>query len=94
MTARGLAISGALAILALAACGPAAGDDKAFGDRVRAYLLAHPEVIQEASEKLQAQQEAEQEAAMRKAQAELPRFAPPWSTTLGISSPIRTAGSR
>jgi len=74
MTIRGLALSGAFAILALAACGPAAGDDKAFGDRVRAYLLAHPEVIQEASEKLQAQQDAEQAAAQRKAEANLPKL--------------------
>jgi protein-disulfide isomerase len=74
MTARGVMFSGALAVLALAACGPAAGDDKAFGAKVRAYLLAHPEVIQEASEKLQARQEAEQAAAERKAQADLPKL--------------------
>ena len=73
MTARGLAVAGAFAVLALAACGPAAGDDKAFGDKVRAYLLAHPEVIEEASEKLQAQQDAQQAAAQRKAEAELPK---------------------
>ena len=42
--------------LALAACDKG---DKAFDERVHAYLLAHPEVIQEAVDKLQAKQDAE-----------------------------------
>ena len=37
--------------------------DDAFGERVRAYLLAHPEVIGEAMEKLQADQAALKDAA-------------------------------
>lgn len=40
-----------LATLALSGCQKA--DDAVFGQRVRAYLLAHPEVIREAIEKLQ-----------------------------------------
>ena len=47
------------AALALAGCGKAA-DDKAFGDRVHAYLMAHPEVIEEASQALQAKQQEKQ----------------------------------
>ena len=43
--------------LALAACGksPAAlaADDPAFGEKVKAYLMAHPEIIEEAIGKLQ-----------------------------------------
>lgn len=46
----------AAAALALAGCQPA---EDAFGRQVRAYLLAHPEVIQEAVEALQAKQRAE-----------------------------------
>jgi protein-disulfide isomerase len=45
----------ALAILILSAAGLAAcqkADDAAFGQRVHAYLMAHPEVIREAAEKL------------------------------------------
>src|SRR4051812_24276348 len=40
----------ALAALALSACQPA--DDAAFGKKVHAYLMAHPEVIREAANKL------------------------------------------
>jgi protein-disulfide isomerase len=46
----------ALAALSLAACQKA--DDAVFGQRVRAYLLAHPEVIREAVQKLQANDQA------------------------------------
>jgi protein-disulfide isomerase len=61
--------------LALGACGSAAGDDdKAFGERVRAYLLAHPEVIEEASERLQAKQAADDATAQKRAIAALPRY--------------------
>jgi len=48
------------AALALAGCQKA--DDAAFGQRVHAYLLAHPEVIREAAQKLQ---EKEQLAAAK-----------------------------
>jgi protein-disulfide isomerase len=44
------------AAFALAGCGES---DAAFGDRVHAYLLSHPEVIQEAVAKLQAKQQAQ-----------------------------------
>jgi protein-disulfide isomerase len=70
-----LAAAGAAA-LALAACnripGVHANDDKAFDDRVHAYLVAHPEVMQEMAEKLQAKQDAAAEADLNKAIAKLP----------------------
>jgi protein-disulfide isomerase len=66
-----LALAGALA---LAGCQKtlAAGDDQAFGQRVRAYLLAHPEVLQEASQRLEAKLAAQDEADQRAAQKALP----------------------
>ena len=45
------------AALALSACDRVSDD--AFGDRVRAYLLEHPEVIEEAVQKLNEKREAE-----------------------------------
>lgn len=36
--------------------------DKAFGERVRTYLLSHPEVLEEAFERLQSKQEADKQA--------------------------------
>ena len=51
------AAAAALAALSLAACQKA--DDAAVGQRVHAYLMAHPEVIQEAIQKLQDNQQAE-----------------------------------
>jgi len=53
--ALALAVAGSLTI---AGCSRAA-DDKAFGDKVRAYLLAHPEVLEEAAQKLQEQKDAQ-----------------------------------
>ena len=44
--------------LALAGCSRAA-EDTAFGAKVRAYLLAHPEVIEEAAQKLQEQKDVQ-----------------------------------
>ena len=62
-------------ILALTGCHDA-DSDAAFGRRVRAYLLSHPEVLSETAEKLQAKMAADaerQEAAeVRQAQARLP----------------------
>lgn len=56
---RPLAFAAAsLAVLALAGCGPAK-PDKAFGEKVRAYLLENPEVLMEVSAKLQEKQAAE-----------------------------------
>ncbi len=53
----------------VAAAAPA---DAAFGAKVRAYLLAHPEVIEEAVERLQANQAADQAAQEKAAAAKLP----------------------
>lgn len=70
--------AGALAILGILLLGAcdrtAAQDDAAFGARVRAYLLSHPEVIQEAVEKLQAKADADQAAAEDRARRELPKL--------------------
>lgn len=48
----------AVSCLALTGCGMVQ-NEKAFGDRVRAYLVSHPEVIEEAINKLQEKQSAE-----------------------------------
>jgi protein-disulfide isomerase len=74
MSPRTLALAATLTMLALTACGQPADDDKAFGARVRAYLLAHPEVLQEASERLQAKEAADDAAAQKRAEASLPRL--------------------
>ena len=56
---RSVALAAAsLAVLGLAGCGPAK-PDKAFGEKVHAYLIEHPEVLNEMSAKLQAQQQAQ-----------------------------------
>jgi protein-disulfide isomerase len=47
----------ALAALSIAGCSKAS--DAAFGQRVHAYLMEHPEVIQEAAQRLQEKQQAE-----------------------------------
>ena len=65
-----LALLAASAALILAGC--QRESDEAFGERVRAYLLAHPEVLEEASQKLQDNAEAKTQAAMRKAETQLP----------------------
>ena len=63
----------ALSLFALAGAGchaqspPESAADKAFGAKVRAYLLAHPEVIQEAVTKLEAQQTAAKDSQARAA---------------------------
>lgn len=61
-----LALPLALASLSLAGCDKTKSD-KEFGDKVRAYLLAHPEVLVEASTKLQEKQAAQQVATAQKA---------------------------
>jgi protein-disulfide isomerase len=50
------AAAAALAALSLAGCQKA--DDAVFGQRVHAYLMAHPEVIREAAQKLQENEQA------------------------------------
>ncbi len=72
MNARLITI--ALLSASLAACQPAGGDDAAFGARVHAYLLAHPEVIQESAQRLQAKFAADDEATMRNGRAQIPRL--------------------
>jgi protein-disulfide isomerase len=57
MPAKTLFLAAALSA-ALAGCTRAA-DDPAFGEKVRAYLLQHPEVIQEAVQKLQDKRDSE-----------------------------------
>ena len=57
--------------LALAACQPQSSDE-AFGKRVRAYLLKHPEVLQEVGERLDAKQAADEVSDQKRAQALLP----------------------
>ncbi len=69
----GAALFGAILCgVALAACHGSTLSDDAFGQRVRAYLLAHPEVLAEMSQKLEAKAAADDAAAMRKAEAALP----------------------
>lgn len=58
-------LAGAVA-LALSGCARAESDE-AFGQRVRAYLLEHPEVIQEAVERLQAKQQTAADASAKAA---------------------------
>ena len=57
-----LSLMAALAAGALALAGCGQNDDKAFDARVHAYLIAHPEVVQEAIDKLQAKQAAQADA--------------------------------
>ena len=54
----------AVSCLALSGCG-LVQNEKAFGDRVRAYLISHPEVIEEAITKLQEKQAADATAATK-----------------------------
>jgi hypothetical protein len=80
----------ALSLLTVAVAGchaqtpPESTADKAFGAKVRAYLLAHPEVIDEAVEKLQAREAAAKEASARVAVipgmvgSAIPRVRSPW----------------
>jgi protein-disulfide isomerase len=72
MTLFRIAALGLIA-LAVVACEKttAIGDD-AFGQKVRAYLLAHPEVLREVSQKLEAKYAADEVAARHKAIANLP----------------------
>jgi protein-disulfide isomerase len=61
--------------LTLAACDSRTSDE-AFGRRVRAYLLSHPEVLQEVAQRLDARQDAEQLSAQKRAEALLPTLRP------------------
>ena len=65
-----------VAAVALAGCQKQ--DDAQFGARVRSYLLAHPEVLREVSQKLQAKEQAEADAsakaAVAKASLMIPKY--------------------
>jgi protein-disulfide isomerase len=53
-----LALISALTLSGLALTGCQKSDDAAFGKRVHAYLMAHPEVIREVSERLREKEQA------------------------------------
>jgi protein-disulfide isomerase len=78
-TAR-IALAAALSAAFLAACQPKAGEDKpskaekAFGESVRAYLLEHPEVLEEVVAKLQDKKRAEALNAHQDAQRLIPQY--------------------
>ncbi|MDB5484022.1 MAG: disulfide bond formation protein DsbA [Caulobacteraceae bacterium] len=57
--------------MTLAACDSHTSDE-AFGRRVRAYLLSHPEVLQEAGQRLEAKLATDQLSDQRRAEALLP----------------------
>ena len=65
---------GAFAALALtlAGCQGQTSDDAAFGKRVRAYLLNHPELLQEMSQRLDAKVASAEDANRRRATSLLP----------------------
>jgi protein-disulfide isomerase len=58
--------------LTLSACQGQVSDDQAFGKRVRAYLLDHPEVLQEVAQRLDAKMAANEAAEQRRAEALVP----------------------
>lgn len=63
-----LAVPLAIASLTLAGCErPEPKPSKIFGEKVRAYLLEHPEVLMEVSQKLQEKQAQQQAASSQKA---------------------------
>jgi protein-disulfide isomerase len=66
----------ALIALGLAACQPGVSDDAAFGQRVHAYLLSHPEVLQEVGQRLDAKQAEADAVDLRHAEALLPKVRP------------------
>jgi protein-disulfide isomerase len=55
-----------LLTVSAAGCAEARKGDDAFGAKVKAYLMAHPEVIQEAMESLEAKRQAEETLKARK----------------------------
>jgi protein-disulfide isomerase len=70
---RPLLLTGLIAALALAsaACGQAApGKGAAAGDQIRDYILAHPEVVEEAINKLQTKRQAAADAQLKQAVAQ------------------------
>lgn len=53
-----IALTAAAAVAALSLAGCQKADDAVFGQRVHAYLMAHPEVIREAAQRLQQNEQA------------------------------------
>lgn len=53
-----IALLAAAAVAALSLAGCQKADDAVFGQRVHAYLMAHPEVIREAAQRLQSNEQA------------------------------------
>jgi protein-disulfide isomerase len=80
MNTQRLALAVALSAALLAACQPKAADDKpskaekAFGESVRAYLLEHPEVIEEVVIKLQEKKRTQAFTAHEDAQKLIPQY--------------------
>ena len=72
----------AAALVALAIAGCSKASDAAFGQRVHAYLMEHPEVIQEAAQRLQEKQQADASKASTEA---IRNSAPSWSTIRATS---------
>ena len=68
------AVLAALLVAAAAACHGQSTDDAAFGARVRAYLLDHPEVLQETAKRLDAKLAETEAAVERHGRAQLPRL--------------------
>lgn len=64
----------ALVVAATAACHGQTSDDSAFGAKVRAYLLEHPEVLQEAAKRLDAKFAESEAAVERRGRAQLPQL--------------------
>ena len=62
-----LAAVGALAAAAGCHAQAESASDRAFGARVHAYLLAHPEVLEEAFDRLQARQQSDKDALAKSA---------------------------
>jgi protein-disulfide isomerase len=60
-----LLIAAALTVLPSAGCSQETTADRAFGEKVKAYLMRHPEVIEEAMNQLQAQRDAESQRKAR-----------------------------
>jgi protein-disulfide isomerase len=53
-----LLLAAAVIALPTAGCSQETSNDRAFGEKVRAYLMRHPEVIEEATAQMQARQQA------------------------------------
>lgn len=60
-----LPLAAAFLMAVSSAAAPAADDDAAFGERVHAWLLAHPEVLIEMSQALEAKDNAQKQTALK-----------------------------